>query len=98
MGKTQWEVLIFFFFFANDHLCDHHFTTPKAAHGLILGSARKKKVCCQAASDPLNNLQEIHPSLLRQLRIKLKYFDKSSDPAANPIPVVLAYKLTQVGS
>lgn len=92
MGKTQWEVLIlFFFFFANDHLCDHHFTTPKAAHGLILGPARKKKV-------PRNNLQEIHPSLLRQLRIKLKYFDKSSDPAANPIPVVLAYKLTQVGS
>lgn len=30
--------------FFNDHLCDHHFTTPKAAHGLILNSARKKSV------------------------------------------------------
>lgn len=35
------EVLDVFFF--NDHLCDH-FTTSKAAHGLILNVARKKSV------------------------------------------------------
>lgn len=71
MSKSQWEVLNYSFF-VNDHLCDHHFTTSKAAHDLILESARKKNFCCQAASDPLKNLQEIHPSLPRQLRIKLK--------------------------
>lgn len=41
ISRGQWRFWEVFF---NDHLCDHCFTTPKAAHGLILSSARKKIV------------------------------------------------------